>query len=414
METKRDICIREMVADDLDFATFLTHSAGWMSESREVFEAFLDHDPHGCFIAEAGGEKGGVCVATKYLENGFIGELVVSKHMRLLGIGQKLFQKALDCLLAAKTKNIYLDGDLNAVSYYESMGFRKICRSLRFRGKIKGKKHAHIRRLQASDLDRLCALDREFFGDDRGFFLRRRADNSLGMCLVAEREGRPGGWIMSRPGDGLLAVGPWAALGGDEEASACWSTWPVKTARRFFASASWKETRRQCVCSAPGTAFRKPSIPGSWSGARPSVWATIPPCMPSAPGPRAERGAAMQSPSIAVLSDIHGNRWALEAVLADIRRRGIRAHGQPRRLPVRPAGPARHGADSVGAGPAHGARQRGPHHPGRPGTPSRLALRCLLFRPSWSLDTSAGCGTLPLTIVFRGFFPVPRQPGKRQ
>lgn len=32
----------------------------------------------------------------------------------------------------------------------------------------------------------------------------------------------------------------------------------------------------------------------------------------------------MQSPSIAVMSDIHGNRWALEAVLADISRRGIR------------------------------------------------------------------------------------------
>jgi predicted phosphodiesterase len=32
----------------------------------------------------------------------------------------------------------------------------------------------------------------------------------------------------------------------------------------------------------------------------------------------------MTSPPIAVLSDVHGNRWALEAVLDDIRRRGIR------------------------------------------------------------------------------------------
>jgi predicted phosphodiesterase len=32
----------------------------------------------------------------------------------------------------------------------------------------------------------------------------------------------------------------------------------------------------------------------------------------------------MTSPPIAVLSDVHGNRWALEAVLNDIRRRGIR------------------------------------------------------------------------------------------
>lgn len=32
----------------------------------------------------------------------------------------------------------------------------------------------------------------------------------------------------------------------------------------------------------------------------------------------------MTTPPIAVLSDIHGNRWALEAVLDDVRRRGIR------------------------------------------------------------------------------------------
>ncbi len=207
-----------MTPEDLDFATALTHTAGWASESRDVFAAFLEWDARGCFIAEAGGEKAGTCVAIKYRKSGFIGELVVSKHMRIFGIGQILFQEALDYLLANQMENIYLDGDLNAVSYYETMGFRKICRSLRFRGKIKGKKHVNIRRLQSGDLDRLCVLDRELFGDDRGFFLRRRAENSPGLCLVSEKEGRLGGWIMARPGDGLLAVGPWAALNGEDAA----------------------------------------------------------------------------------------------------------------------------------------------------------------------------------------------------
>lgn len=61
-------------------------------------------------------------------------------------------------------------------------------------------------------------MDRELFGDDRGFFLRRRANHSPGLCLVSEKEGRLGGWIMARPGDGLLAVGPWAALNGEDAA----------------------------------------------------------------------------------------------------------------------------------------------------------------------------------------------------
>jgi predicted N-acetyltransferase YhbS len=201
-----------MAIADVDFATALTHQAGWASESQDVFRAFLAHDPSGCFIAEAGEEKAGVCIATKYARHGFIGELIVSKHLRLLGIGLLLFEKALDHLLAAGVENICLDGDLNAVSYYEKMGFRKLCRSLRFRGKFKGKKHAHVRPLQAGELDRLCAMDKELFGDDRGFFLRWRAEKFPRLCLVAEREGRINGWIMARPGDGVLAVGPWAAL----------------------------------------------------------------------------------------------------------------------------------------------------------------------------------------------------------
>jgi predicted N-acetyltransferase YhbS len=220
MTKNQNVHIREMTPEDIDFATALTHTAGWASESREVFAAFLEHDPRGCFIAEAGGEKAGVCVATKYRKSGFIGELVVSKHMRVFGIGQILFQKALDYLLANQMENICLDGDLNAVSYYETMGFRKICRSLRFRGKIKGKKHAHVRRIQPDDLDRLCATDRDLFGDDRGFFLRRRAEHFPELCLVSEKEGRLNGWIMARPGDGLLAVGPWAALHGQDDAAA--------------------------------------------------------------------------------------------------------------------------------------------------------------------------------------------------
>ncbi|HSQ34554.1 MAG TPA: GNAT family N-acetyltransferase [Candidatus Binatia bacterium] len=214
------ITIRQMTAADIDFATALTHAAGWASESLDVFRAFLENDARGCFIAEAGSEKAGVCVATKYVKNGFIGELIISPSLRVLGIGPLLFQRALDHLLAGQMENIYLDGDLNAISFYESTGFRKVCRSLRFRGRIKGKKHVHVRRLRADDVEPLCAMDRELFGDDRAFFLRRRAETFPELCLVAEKGNHLCGWIMARPGDGLLAVGPWAALHGQEDATA--------------------------------------------------------------------------------------------------------------------------------------------------------------------------------------------------
>ena len=216
MAAAPEVRIRAMRAEDVDFATGLVHAAGWASESMDSFASFLAHDPQGGFIAEAGAEKAGICIATSYGGSGFIGELVVSRHLRLLGIGQLLFQRALDYLLAAGVESIGLDGDLNAVSYYEKMGFRKVCRSLRFRGKFRGRKHGHVRPLLPADLDRLCALDREFFAADRSFFLRRRLETFPRMCLVTERAGEVRGWIMARPGDGLLAVGPWAALAPEE------------------------------------------------------------------------------------------------------------------------------------------------------------------------------------------------------
>jgi len=212
MNSRAAVFIREMKPEDVDFAVGLIHAAGWAGESREAFEAFLAHDPAGCFIAEANGETAGVCIAVSYARNGFIGELIVRDDLRILGLGRSLFQKALDRLEAAGFANIFLDGDLNAVPYYEIMGFRKICRSLRFRGMIEGRRHPRIRRMEPADMDRVCTLDRELFGDDRSFFLRRRLKQNPRLALVSERDGRLTGWIMARPGDGLLAVGPLAAL----------------------------------------------------------------------------------------------------------------------------------------------------------------------------------------------------------
>jgi predicted N-acetyltransferase YhbS len=210
--------IREMRSDDLDFAYGCTLSVGWFGEGKDIFRIFLEHDPRGCLVAEVEGRRAGICIATPYLKNGFIGELVVIREMRIFGIGRHLFKRALDTLGAQGIPNIYLDGDLNAVPFYESSGFKKICRSLRFKGKVKGKKHLGIRRAQPSDIDRICRLDGDLFGDDRSFFLRARAALHPELCLVQEKQDRLLGYIMAMPAEGLTSVGPWAAVNPDGSA----------------------------------------------------------------------------------------------------------------------------------------------------------------------------------------------------
>lgn len=210
MAENNELRVRAMTAADIDFAIARIREAGWASQSREVFAAFLDHDPRGCFVAETGNERVGICVAARYRGSAFIGELVVKRDLRILGAGRLLLARALAYLEGQGIRDIFLDGDLNAVPYYEAVGFKKIGRSLRFRGRLQGKTHSDVRPLRPTDMDVICARDLEFFGDDRSFFLRRFA--ALYPELGFVRENRDGicAYIMAKPGQELLAVGPWA------------------------------------------------------------------------------------------------------------------------------------------------------------------------------------------------------------
>jgi ribosomal protein S18 acetylase RimI-like enzyme len=210
MAEGNELHIRPMSPADIAFAIERIREAGWASQSLDVFAAFLDHDPRGCFVAEAGSERVGICVATRYRGNAFIGELVVKRDRRILGAGRLLLYQALSYLDGQGIRDVFLDGDLNAVPYYESVGFRKIGKSLRFRGRISGKTHPDVRPLRPADLDGICARDLEFFGDDRSFFLRRFAALHPELFFVRENENGICGYIMAKPGQELLAVGPWA------------------------------------------------------------------------------------------------------------------------------------------------------------------------------------------------------------
>ena len=52
--------IRTMQRYDILFAVKLTKNEGWVSETEEVFEALIDYNPEGCFIAEIDGSPIGI------------------------------------------------------------------------------------------------------------------------------------------------------------------------------------------------------------------------------------------------------------------------------------------------------------------------------------------------------------------
>jgi ribosomal protein S18 acetylase RimI-like enzyme len=209
--------VRQMEERDLDFAAECTATEGWTTEIRTEFEGFLAHDPKGCLVAEAGGQRAGICVATPYGSAGFIGELIVAQQWRGRGIGRHLMECALRHLHSRGVRSIFLDGVPLAVPLYERLGFRTIARSLRFVGTMSGSAHRAVRPMKTGDLPAVLELDRGAFGADRSFFLQRRLALYPELSKVSECRGHVAGFILGRRGPDWVAAGPWVVRPGIED-----------------------------------------------------------------------------------------------------------------------------------------------------------------------------------------------------
>jgi predicted N-acetyltransferase YhbS len=210
--------LRQMVPSDLGFAARCANDVGWASTTEEQFAASLAYDPEGCFVAAEKGARIGMCIATKYGESGFVGNLIVAEEMRGRGVGRQLLDRAIDYLHGCGTRNILLDSVPAAVSLYERAGFSHVCPSLRFSGPVRGQVTPQVRQIQVTDLEAVRELDREAFGADRWFFLEDSWSLNPRLGKVLEQQGQIVGFILGRAGHGVVGVGPWIARPGTESA----------------------------------------------------------------------------------------------------------------------------------------------------------------------------------------------------
>lgn len=198
-----------MTQHDLDFAVQMARDEAWISEDQNVFRAFLYHDPKGCFIAEKNGDPVGMCIATPYRHAGFFGELIVRPEHRGQGIGSRLLETAIDYLKKKNIRSIYLDAVPEAAPLYERYGFRKICTSFRFSGKLKGLEDKRVRAMRKWDLEPVCALDRTAFGEDRQFFLKWVSFMAPDFAKVLTKDEKIIGYITARYTEKGISIGPW-------------------------------------------------------------------------------------------------------------------------------------------------------------------------------------------------------------
>jgi len=203
--------VRSMRASDLAFAASLTLAERWHSETQEEFEGFFARDPAGCLIVEQAGRPLGIGVATAYGAVGFLGQIVVCPDARGQGVGHRIIAALVDHLERSGVRSMYLDGTQAGVPLYEHHGFLRVQPSLRFAGTLHGAAHPHVRPMRDADLDAVCALDRTWWGADRGFFIRRRRQLHPDLCHVFERDGVIAGYVLARRRGDKLWIGPWCA-----------------------------------------------------------------------------------------------------------------------------------------------------------------------------------------------------------
>ncbi|MBE0688383.1 MAG: GNAT family N-acetyltransferase [Anaerolineaceae bacterium] len=198
---------------DMEFAASLTKHEGWHSETILEIQSFFEHEPQGCFLYEQNGVCVGICIATAYHQIGFIGELIVDRKYRNLGIGKALMHQSIQFLQKNHLRGIFLDGVQKAIPLYESLGFKPICRSLRFFGQIPAKESTEVQPMSIEDLQEVFLLDQRTFGDDRSFFLQRRWQNYPDLALVWKQNHHISGYLFGRVGSGgWVTVGPWVRL----------------------------------------------------------------------------------------------------------------------------------------------------------------------------------------------------------
>jgi ribosomal protein S18 acetylase RimI-like enzyme len=200
--------IRCMTKADLDFAFSLTSKEGW-SSTKTDFEELLEFDSHGCFIGEENNERVGMVCAISYRHFGNIGNLIVIDDYRQKGLGSILMKQATSYLYGKGASMIFLDGVQAAVSLYESLGFRKICKSLRLSGHITGKTSDRVRLIDSSDIDKVLAIDKQHFKADRAFFLRSCQKNNPNLCMLLKIDDSIAGYMLGSPRTGSVRIGPW-------------------------------------------------------------------------------------------------------------------------------------------------------------------------------------------------------------
>ena len=206
--------IRRLEERDIDVAIALTDLEAW-GYTREDFRRLLALSPDGCFVAERDGRVVGVLTTTTYEGLAFLGAVIVAPELRGKGVGKEMMEAALAHLRATGVRTVRLNAYLNAIPFYERLGFRREYEVIRWHSPaVPGGQVRGVRPIRTADLADLAHMDAKYFGASRRILLARLAEEFPATFLVAEHGGRLRGFIVGNPTGDSCEIGPWVVEPG--------------------------------------------------------------------------------------------------------------------------------------------------------------------------------------------------------
>ncbi|MFH0748869.1 MAG: GNAT family N-acetyltransferase [Candidatus Bathyarchaeota archaeon] len=210
------ISIRKIVSSDIESAIQLTDTVEW-GFSEEDFAFMMELEPDGCFVAFAASKFIGLTITVSFENIGWIGNVIVNSDYRDQGIGSLLIKYALSYLVKKGVNTIGLYSYVDAVPFYERLGFKRDKNFIYLVGSGIG--HCDIKTvkpIREENFQKALELDKQCFGVSREKLLRRIFSGNRNFCYSISESDNLVGFIMARVSSPVVEIGPLISLKGLE------------------------------------------------------------------------------------------------------------------------------------------------------------------------------------------------------
>jgi GNAT superfamily N-acetyltransferase len=237
------ISVVHFSSSDIPFGKALTDGENWHRTDAD-WARLLRIEPLGTFKATVDGDDAGVGAVTVYERMAWIHSVIVDRRYRGHGVGKTLVDACIDYCEGRGVRCFKLDAVPAARKFYEDIGFAAESESLRF-SRVGERGSALVQRMRPEDLERVEWFDKIMTRVNRTRVIRELYRDSPEWAFLARDAHGIRGYLLGRPGDGRIDLGPCVCVPGVERwfvkmVTSAMSTDPEKTFRICVSSLNHK------------------------------------------------------------------------------------------------------------------------------------------------------------------------------